>query len=58
MNPSSEWSGLVSKAVVTVLVTAVAVYAAWWLLRQVVAPLLIVLMLVGLYRLVLGGVRR
>lgn len=59
MNLSPEhWTNAVTKAAVTLLIAAFSAYAAWWLLRQVIVPIIVVFALVGIYRLALGGARR
>ena len=56
MNPSPEHvMSLVVRAAVTLLLTASAAYVGWWMLRQLIAPALIVLLLIGVYRLVFRG---
>jgi hypothetical protein len=59
MNTNSQhWTSLVTKAAVTLLIAALVAYAAWWLLRQLIAPIVILFALIGIYRLALGMVRR
>jgi hypothetical protein len=40
------------------LIAAFVAYAAWWLLRQLIVPILVMVALVGIYRVALGGARR
>lgn len=58
MNQASGWTNAVTKAAVTLLVAAAVAYTAWWLLRQLLVPIVIVLALVGIFRLASGGFRR
>ena len=57
-NQASGWTNTVMKAAMTLLVVALVAYAAWWLLRQLLVPIVIVLALVGIFRLASGGFRR
>ena len=54
----THWTNAVVKAAVTLLIAAFIAYAAWWLLRQLLVPIVVVVALVGIYRLAFGGVRR
>jgi hypothetical protein len=58
MNETSGWTKTVVKAAVTLLIAAFVAYAAWWLLRQLIVPILVLFALVGIYRLAMGGARR
>jgi hypothetical protein len=58
MNETSGWTKTVTKAALTLLIAAFVAYAAWWLLRQLIVPIVAVLALVGIYRLAFSGVGR
>jgi hypothetical protein len=58
MNEPSHWTNAVSKASLTMLVAAAALFIAWQMLRRVWPALLIVAVLLGVYRMVLSGRRR
>lgn len=58
MNETSGWTKAVVKAAVTLLIAAFVAYTAWWLLRQLIVPIIVVIALVGIYRLAVGGSRR
>ena len=49
---------LVVKAAVTLVIAAIAAYVGWWCLRQLVVPAVIVLALIGIYRIVFRGLHR
>lgn len=53
-----HWTRALTKAALTLLIAAFVAYVAWWLLRQLIDPIVVVLALVVIYRLALGGVRR
>jgi hypothetical protein len=52
-----HWTNALTKAAMTLLVAAFVAYAAWWLLRQLIVPIVVAIVLVGIYRLALGGFR-
>lgn len=59
MNPQPEsWIGRLGKAAWTVVVAAILVFVAWQLLKRVLGPLIVVLVLIGVYRIVLGQFRK
>ena len=49
---------LVVKAAVTLVIAAIAAYVGWWCLRQLIVPAVIVLALIGIYRIVFRGLHR
>jgi hypothetical protein len=53
-----RWSDLLLRAVVTVLLAAGGLYLAWQLLAPLLPMLFILGVLLLVYRVVLGGVRR
>lgn len=58
MNPSpSSWTSTLTKAAWTLLLASVVAFIAWQLLRQLLAPLIIVLVLVGVFRLMVAEYR-
>jgi branched-subunit amino acid transport protein len=59
MSSSPErWTNTLARAAMTLLVAAIVAYAAWWLLRQLIVPIIVGLALVGIYRIALGVFRR
>ena len=47
-----------TKAAVTLLMAAFVAYAAWWMLRQLVVPIVVLIVLVGICRMAFSGFRR
>jgi F0F1-type ATP synthase assembly protein I len=58
VNPPEPWIGRLTKAAWTVVLAAVLVFVAWELLKRVLGPLLVVLLLVVVYRILLGQFRK
>lgn len=50
----TSWTGALTKAAWTLLLTAVAVFIAWQLLKALLVPLIVVLALVGVMKLAVG----
>ncbi len=57
-NGPNRLISLVTRAAVTLLIAAAAAYIGWWLLRQLLVPAIIVLALLGVYRIALHGPHR
>lgn len=53
-----SWTATLGKAAWSLLLAAVAVFIAWQLLKQLVVPLIVIVALVGVFRLALGMYRR
>ena len=58
MNEPSNWMNTLTKAAVTLLMAAFVAYAAWWMLRQLVVPIVVLIVLVGICRMAFSGFRR
>jgi CHASE2 domain-containing sensor protein len=58
VNTPQSWTSGLTKAAWTLVVAAVLVFVAWKLLERVLGPLLVVLALIGIYRIALGVFRR
>jgi cobalamin synthase len=54
----SEWSGRVLTACGTLLVAAVAAYVAWRVLERLLAPMLLVVVVLSVYRIATRGFHR
>ena len=54
----SHWTNGLTKATWTLLFTALTAFVAWQLLKQLLVPLVVVLVLVGIIRVALGVSRR
>ena len=57
-NNSGGWTNAVSKAAWTLLLAVLVIYVSWQLVKQLLAPLVILLCLVGIIRFALGLPRR
>ncbi len=58
MNSPQHWTNIVTKSAVTLLIAAFVAYAAWWVLRQLIVPIVVVFALGLIYRIALGLFRR
>ena len=54
----ASWTATLSKAAWTLLLATIAMFIAWQLLKQLVVPLIVIVALVGVFRLALGMYRR
>jgi hypothetical protein len=54
VNSSNHWTDRVAKAAMTLLLTAVAAFVGWHLMRQLLPALLVIAGLVFTYRLAIG----
>jgi hypothetical protein len=53
-NGAPAWTAVITKAVMTLLFAAAGAYVAYRILAVLVGPLLIVVALIGVYRIALG----
>jgi hypothetical protein len=53
----SSWTSTVSKAALTILLVAAVAYGAWWLLRGLIVPLIVLVVLIAIFRLAFGSFR-
>jgi CHASE2 domain-containing sensor protein len=54
----TSWADALSKAAWTLLLSAVVVFVAWQLLKQLIVPLVIIVALLGIIRVAVGAHRR
>ena len=55
--PSGGWRSNATGALFMVLLTAVVAYLAWQLLKRVLPAVIVVVVLIGVYRLAVGSFR-